>query len=300
MMADNKFDGTGVATITPFRDGAIDEVALDQIVKFQIDAGVDYLVCLGTTGEASTLSDEEKMRVQRCMLRTNNNRLPFVLGIFGGNHTASQIRSMQAWDLTGVNALLCASPAYVKPSQQGLYEHFRALADASPLPLIIYNVPGRTAKNMKAETILRLAHDCPNIIGVKEASADLMQGSSIIKSRPDGFLVMSGDDPTALGLMACGGNGVISVIANAFPREMSQMVRLALANDFQQARKIHLDLLSLHHWLYVEGNPVGVKAAMQIMGFCSREVRLPLAQLSDPNFRKLQDELERFESSIGQ
>ena len=277
--------------MTPFKGGEIDEPALKNIVERQIMGQVDYLVCLGTTGEASMLSNVEKRKVQDTMLHTNAGRLPFVLGIFSGNHTDAQVQMLSSWDLHGVDALLIASPAYVKPSQEGLFRHYQALAETSPLPIILYNVPGRTASNMYVETVLRIAESFDNVIGIKEASADLVQATKLIKYRPDGFLVISGDDPTALGLLACGGDGVISVIANAFPSEWSQLVHAALANDYVAAAAIHGQLVDLHHWIYVEGNPCGIKAVLELQGICDREVRQPLAKLSDASMAGLQHSL---------
>ncbi len=297
MIETNRFRGTGVATVTPFRDGKIDEPALRKIVEYQINGGVGYLVCLGTTGEANMLSRQEKKLVQEVMQSANNSNLPFVLGIFGGNNTRAQVAELQQWDLQGVDALLIASPAYVKPSQEGIFLHFQALAEASDLPIILYNVPGRTSSNMSAETTLRLAEEFENIIGIKEASGDLIQCSQIIKHRPDGFLVISGDDPTGLGLLACGGDGIISVIANAFPRQWSQLVSLALQGNFSAAAQVHLQLLELHKWLYIEGNPTGVKAILEHQGLCTREVRQPLAALSLGSLANLMQALEPLEIS---
>ncbi len=285
-MNTERFRGTGVATITPFVNGKVDLTALEKIVDFQIAEGVNYLVCLGTTGEAITLSDDEIQNILKTTLAVNAGRVPVVFGIFGGNNTTGLVKRLAQFDLTGVDALLSSSPAYNKPTQDGIYAHYRMLAEASPLPIILYNVPGRTCSNISAETILRLA-EIDHIIGVKDASGDMVQATKIIKSKPHDFLVLSGDDPTTLPLLSCGGDGVISVIANAFPGLFSRMVSDAIDENFVEARIIHRQLIDIHHWLYVEGNPAGVKGAMEILGFCRREVRLPLVPLSDQSYRNL-------------
>ena len=298
MLESNQFRGVGVATVTPFANGEIDEKALKAVVKHQMNGGIQYLVCLGTTGESNMLSSLEKNKVQDVMLEVNNASLPFVLGIFGGNNTSSQIKMLKEWNLEGVDALLIASPAYVKPSQEGILQHYKSLSEASPLPIILYNVPGRTASNMRSDVILMLAEECENIIGIKEASGDVVQGSQLIKHRTDDFLVISGDDPTALGLLGCGGDGLISVIANAYPKELSAMVNAALNNDFKKAQKYHHLLLDLHHWLYVEGNPTGIKAILEEMNLSTREVRQPLAPLSEASRIKLIETMEKLDSQL--
>ena len=285
-MSTDKFRGTGVATITPFRDGEVDLDGLAEIIEFQIEQGVDYLVCLGTTGEAITLSNEETLAVLHKTIAVNAGRVPIVLGIFGGNNTHVLANKLANYDLEGVDAVLSSSPAYNKPTQEGIYQHYCTLAKRSPRPIIIYNVPGRTCSNITAETILRLAA-VDNIIGVKDASADMIQAAQVIKNKPADFLVLSGDDPTTLALLATGGEGVISVIANAYPGLFSSMVRAGLAGDFITARRIHLQLLDIHPSLYKEGNPAGIKGAMEILGLCKREVRLPLVPLSDLVFKNL-------------
>ena len=295
-----KFTGLGVATVTPFAQDAIDVAALRRIIDYQIQGGVDYIVCLGTTGEASMLTDPEKYKVQEVMLEQINGRLPLVLGIFGGNHTAEQIRKLQSWNLQGIEALLIASPAYIKPSQQGIYSHYSALAESTSLPIIIYNVPGRTSSNITWETTVALAENHSNIIGIKEASGDLTQGTKIIKHSPAEFIVTSGDDPTALGLMACGGDGVISVIANAYPNSFSRLVNSALTSDYQTAASIHQALIDLHQWLYIEGNPVGVKAVLAEMGFCRPDVRQPLAPLSIENLEMLRGAIAEVKIKLGE
>ncbi len=291
------FAGTGVATITPMSQGQVNYTALEGIIDFQIRSGVDYVVCLGTTGEATTLTVHEKRKVLAATLNAAAGRVPVVLGDYGGNNTAAIIERLTQYDLTGVSALLSASPAYNKPTQEGIFLHYQALAQATSLPIVLYNVPGRTSSNVLPDTVLRLAAAHPNIIGIKEASADLVQATDLLSKCPDNFLVLSGDDPTALPFIACGGHGIISVIANAFPASFSCMIRLALQGDFVAARDIHLAISPLHHWMYVEGNPAGVKGAMQILGKCDREVRLPLAPLTDSAFQGLQRAISRFQST---
>ncbi|NND08258.1 MAG: 4-hydroxy-tetrahydrodipicolinate synthase [Saprospiraceae bacterium] len=286
-MNTDQFRGTGVATITPFQDGKLDLDALSEIIDFQITQGVDYLVCLGTTGEAITLSHEETQKVLHLTIDVNAKRVPLVFGIFGGNNTQVLASKLAGYNLAGVDAVLSSSPAYNKPTQEGIYQHYRTLAEKSPRPIIIYNVPGRTCSNISAETILRLSA-IDNIIGVKDASADMVQAAQVIKQKPADFLMLSGDDPTTLSLLASGGDGVISVIANAYPGPFSKMVKAGLAGDFTTARNIHLQLLDIHPLLYAEGNPAGIKGAMEILGKCTREVRLPLVPLSNKSYQDLQ------------
>ena len=286
--------GTGTALVTPFKNNAIDEPALHKVIEFQINEGVDYLVCLGTTGEGSTLTQMESQQVLDITVNINNGRIPIVFGAFGGNNTEDIISKFGKFNLTGVTALLSVSPYYNKPSQKGILEHYQRLNDFSPLPMIIYNVPGRTSSNILAETTIQIAETCQQIIGIKEASGDLVQASKIIKYKPNNFLVLSGDDPTAIGMLAAGGDGVISVIANAFPGPFSKMVRLGLANNFIEAGKIHVAFIDIHKWLYVEGNPVGIKAAMEIMGLCLKDVRLPLSAMSDENMMHLRNAIQNF------
>ncbi|HHS95271.1 MAG TPA: 4-hydroxy-tetrahydrodipicolinate synthase, partial [Phaeodactylibacter sp.] len=218
-------------------------------------------------------------------------RLPVVVGMFGGNNTAQLIKKFQSFDFSGVDAVLSSSPAYNKPTQEGIFQHYMALAKHSPVPIILYNVPGRTASNISAETTIRLAKAHEKFIAVKEASGDLVQTAHIINNAPENFLVLSGDDPTALACMACGGHGLISVIGNCLPFHTSEMIRLARNNDFAKARKYHLQLLDMDKWLYIQGNPVGVKAAMEILGLCSREVRLPLVPFSEEHMESLRKAL---------
>ena len=285
----DKFRGTGVALVTPFTDKNVDHDALRRIVNHVIDGGVDYLVALGTTGESALLTDDEKLEVLQTIIDENNSRVPVVAGNFGGNNTKRLQRYIEEFNFTGIDAILSASPAYVKPSQEGIYRHYMELAEAAPVPIIIYNVPGRTASNITTSTMVRLAEASDKFIGVKEASGDLVQGTEMIQKVPKNFFVTSGDDPTALPLIACGSTGVISVIANAFPHIFSSMIGAALDNDYVTARKLNKQLYDIHKWLYVEGNPVGIKAAMQILGICHRDVRLPLAAMSDEHYLKLEE-----------
>lgn len=284
--------GTGVALITPFRNGQVDKVALTALIEHVITGGVEYIVSLGTTGEATSLSDEEQMQVLQHTIQTVNGRIPLVAGQFGDNNTSRVVEKLKIFASTGVSAILSSSPAYVKPSQEGIYQHYMALADASPLPIIIYNVPGRTASNISAGTIVRLAEASDKFIGVKDASADLVQASAIARDAPDGFNLISGDDPTAIACVAVGGKGVISVMANVFPGSFSWMMRFALSGQWDEARRLHYRLLDLHHWLYIEGNPVGIKEAVAIRNLASNELRLPLVPMSDSNRAKLKAEME--------
>ncbi|NUN99069.1 MAG: 4-hydroxy-tetrahydrodipicolinate synthase [Saprospiraceae bacterium] len=293
-MSPLKFRGIGVALITPFHeDKTIDYPALGRIIEFIITGGVDYLVCLGTTGEAITLSAQECREVLDFTIKVTANRVPVVAGFFGSNHTARLVEELKSYDFQGVSAIMSSSPSYNKPNQEGIYQHYMAVAEASPLPLIIYNVPGRTASNVSADTLLRLANSSSKFIGVKEASGDLVQAMQILKRRPEGFLVISGDDPLTLPILGCGGDGVISVIGNAYPAQFSEMVHAGLRGDFETARSLNDALLDVHPWLYTEGNPAGIKAALEILGFCTRQVRLPLVALSEATKEKLQQEMHQ-------
>lgn len=283
--------GLGVALVTPFRNGEIDYEALGRVIDHTLEGGADFLVSLGTTGETSTLAWEECVEVLRFTLARTNGRRPVVTGLFAGNNTASIRQRMSGFDFDGISALLSASPAYIKPPQEGIYQHYLALAEASPIPIILYNVPGRTASNLSAETTLRLAKSGRHIMGIKEASTNLMQGMQILKHRPESFRVWSGDDPSALSLLSAGADGVISVIGNAFPSEFGEMIHAALEDDFARARHYNNLLLDLHRWMYIEGNPAGVKAALEIKGLCTREVRLPLVPLREEYVEKLRSDM---------
>lgn len=288
--------GTGVALVTPFSNGQIDFDALTRIIDHVINGGVEYVISLGTTGEATSLTDAEQEAVIRHTVNVVAGRVPVVAGHFGGNNTAQVCEKLKAFDPTGIAAILSSSPAYVKPSQEGIYQHYMALAEASPLPLIIYNVPGRTASNISANTLVRLAKASDRFIAVKDASADLVQGSVIARDAPSRFTLLSGDDPTALAAIGIGCRGVISVIANVFPREFSDMMRLGMQGKRDEAAALHYKLLDLHHWLYVEGNPVGIKEAMAHKGLCNAELRLPLVRMSEGNRARLREEMGRIDS----
>ncbi|MDD4033011.1 MAG: 4-hydroxy-tetrahydrodipicolinate synthase [Bacteroidales bacterium] len=281
------FTGTGVALVTPFtQDLKIDFDALESIVNHVIDGKVDYLVVLGTTGETPTLSFEEKCLVLKKVLEVNANRLPVLYGI-GGNHTAEVCDAIEKTDFSGVQGLLSVVPYYNKPSQEGLIRHFSVIAEKSPVPVVLYNVPTRTVTNLNAETALTLARECPNIVAVKEASGNLGQMMEILKGAPEHFSLISGDDGLTLPIMAMGGAGVISVAANAFPAQISSMVRLASSGDFEGARKIHYALMDFYAALFCEGNPVGVKAVMEILGICGNIFRLPLVPVSKQTYERL-------------
>lgn len=288
-----QFRGTGVALVTPFTKGKVDFTQLERIIEYNISGGVDYLVSLGTTGEAVTLSERECQEIMQFTVKSANGRVPVVAGLFGDNHTARLLERLKKYDLEGISAVMSASPHYVKPNQEGIFRHFMEMEKISPLPIIMYNVPGRTSSNMSANTTLRLANASEKFIAIKEASGDIVQGSKIIKHKPDNFLVISGDDPTALGLIACGADGVISVIANAFPATFSDMIRAALNGDMATARDLNLHLIDVHDWLYIDGNPVGIKAALDMLGYGSQDVRLPLAPMSQQNYLQLKKEIDK-------
>ena len=276
----NPFQGLGVALITPFRaNGTIDHAALSKVVEHQIIGGIDYLVVMGTTGESATLNKEEKKQLLAHVVEIVHNRVPIVLGI-GGNDTAEVAGQLQAFELDGVDAILSVSPYYNKPTQEGIYQHYKALAQVSLRPIILYNVPGRTMSNISAETTLRLARDFKNIIGIKEASGNLDQIALILKHRPKGFLVISGDDALTLPILALGGDGVISVVGNGLPLEFSKLVRAAMKGDMETARTEHLKLIELITLLFVEGNPGGIKEVLKFIGLCENHLRLPLVPVS--------------------
>lgn len=289
----SKFRGTGVALITPFKEKKVDYDALERIIENVISKGVEYIVSLGTTGEAITLSSKECREVFDFTIKTVKGRLPIVAGLFGSNYTEMLVEKLKTYNLEGFDAIMSSSPAYSKPPQEGIFQHYLAVANASPVPVIIYNVPSRTGSNIRPETILRLANASDNFLGVKEASGDMGQAMKILKERPAHFMVFSGEDTLTVPMIACGADGVISVIANLYPESFSHMVRSALAGDFKTAAKINADLLDIHPWLYVEGNPVGIKAAMEIAGFCSSDVRIPLVPLSAQPYAQLKLEMSK-------
>lgn len=275
-MMQNIFKGLGVALVTPFKaDGSVDFDALRRLLDYQLSNGVDFLCVLGTTAETPCLSAEEKVKVKNIVVEKVQGRVPILLGC-GGNNTAAVVESLKNDDFTGVDGILSVCPYYNKPSQEGLYQHFKAIANATDLPVVLYNVPGRVGVNMTAETTLRLANDCPNIVAIKEASGNFAQIDDIIKNKPSHFDVISGDDGITFPLITLGAVGVISVIGNALPKEFSRMVRLALNGDYKNALEIHHKFTELFGLLFVDGNPAGVKAMLNIMGLIENQLRLPL------------------------
>ena len=297
-MNHSQFTGTGVAMITPFKNGAVDYPTIERIVDHLIDGGINYIVALGSTGETATLNEEESRKILNVVISSVNKRVPVVAGNFGGNNTLELCKKIKNYDFTGIDAILSSSPAYVKPSQEGIYKHYMEMEKVSSVPIILYNVPGRTRSNMEWTTTIRLAEASSKFIGIKEATGDLIQATRIINNKPDNFIVTSGDDEVALPMVACGGDGVISVIGNAFPKEFSGMIDAALKNDFVEARRLNKLTYDLHKWLYVEGNPVGIKSAMQLLGFGGNEVRLPLSRMSDVNFLGLEKALRNVMSDL--
>ena len=275
-MTNFNLQGMGVALITPFKtDKSIDWEAFGRLLDYQIEGGVDYLVVLGTTSEYPTLEPEECEAIRQFVIDRAGGRIPLVLGV-GGNNTAAVVRELRSLDLSAYSAILSVVPFYNKPSQEGIYQHYAAIATASPLPVILYNVPGRTGVNMTAQTTLSLAANFPNIVGIKEASGNMAQVDEIIKHKSPDFMVISGDDAVTFPLITLGACGVISVIGNAFPREFSRMVRLALNGDYEAARTIHHRFNDLFGLLFVDGNPAGVKCVLNAKGLCANELRLPL------------------------
>ncbi len=283
----------GVALVTPFKqDKSIDFDALARLLEYQIKNGVDYMVVLGTTAETATLSSSEKKQVREFIVERVAGRLPLVIGI-GGNNTMALVEELKTADLSQFQAVLSVVPYYNKPSQEGIYQHYKAIATASPIPVILYNVPGRTGVNMTAETTLRLAREFDNIIGVKEASGNISQMDDIIKNKSEDFMVISGDDGITFPLITLGAVGVISVIGNAFPKEFSRMVRLALQGDYERALTIHHRFTELFSLLFVDGNPAGVKCLLHAMGFIENELRLPLVPTRITTYEKIRHVLEQ-------
>lgn len=275
-MKHNIFSGLGIALITPFTtQGNVDFDALKKIVEYQLENGADFLCILATTGETPCLTQQEKEDIKRTIVELVNGRIPVVVGC-GGNNTAAVVEELKTGNFKGIDGILSVCPYYNKPSQEGLYQHFKAIANATQLPVILYNVPGRTGINMKAETTIRLANDCENIVAIKEASGNLEQVDEILKNKPDGFAVLSGDDSLTYPMIACGADGVISVIGNALPKEFSRMIRLERNGEFEAAVKIHHKFTDLYSLLFVDGNPAGVKALLHEMGFIENILRLPL------------------------
>jgi 4-hydroxy-tetrahydrodipicolinate synthase len=288
-----QFHGTGVALVTPFNtDGTVDYQGLKRLINHLVDGGIDYLVSLGTTGETATLSKDEKKKVWEFTAEINNNRLPLVAGI-GGNDTIEIGNAIKTFESNQYSAVLSVSPYYSKPTQTGIYEHYKYLSELSELPIILYNVPGRTGSNMSAETTCKLAHDFKNIIATKEASGNFDQFNQIMRDKPSDFLLISGDDPIAMPMIAIGAIGVISVIGNALPKQLSDMINLCLKGDFSSALPAHLSLLEITRLMFAEGNPAGVKATLKQLNICEDVVRLPLVKASSALNKSLAEELIR-------
>lgn len=286
--------GTGVALVTPFKeDLSIDTEALKSIVNFSVDGGIEYLVILGTTAENATLSQEEKELVIKTVIDSNNGRLPLVLGV-GGNDTMRIVEELKTRDFSAFVAVLSVSPFYNKPTQEGIYQHFKMVAEASPIPVILYNVPGRTASNMLPSTVLRLANDFKNIVAIKEAAGDIVQAMQLIKNKPDNFLVISGDDMIALPMVLAGGSGVISVIGQGFPKEFSEMIRLGLNRKVNDAYKIQYALDDCIDMIFEQGNPAGIKQVFQSLGIAENFVRLPLVTVDE----SLRERIKQFVKKI--
>ncbi len=279
--------GTGVAIVTPFHfSGETDFGSLRKLLNNIIENGVDFIVGLGTTSEAVTLTSEEKKEVMKYVIETVDSRIPVVMGI-GGNNTRSVIEEIDNTDFTGISAILSVAPYYNKPNQRGIYEHFKTISEHSPVPIILYNVPGRTSSNISAETTLKLAKDFKNIAAIKEASGDFDQIMKIIQSKPDGFNVLSGDDALTLPMISLGAEGVISVIANGYPEQFSKMVNLARIGDIEDARNIHYELISIINLIFEDGNPAGIKAVLEILGIMGNNLRLPMVPVNHDLYMKL-------------
>ena len=291
-MIQTRLKGMGVALVTPFKeDGSVDYEALLRLVDYQLQNGTDFLCVLGTTAETPTLSKEEKEKVKRTVIDRVGGRIPILLGV-GSNSTQAVVETVKNDDMTGVDALLVVVPYYNKPSQEGIYQHYKAVAEATELPIVLYNVPGRTGVNMTAETTLRLARDFKNVVAIKEASGNIAQMDDIIKNKPENFDVISGDDGITFPLITLGAVGVISVIGNAFPKEFSRMTRLALQGDYANALKIHHSFTELFSLLFVDGNPAGVKAMLNAMGMIENRLRLPLVPTRITTFEKMRQILQ--------
>lgn len=286
-MANNIFKGLGIALITPFKsDSSVDYEALARLVEYQLDNGADFFCILATTGETPCLTKEEKNKIKQLVIDINQGKLPILMGC-GGNNTAAVVEELKTSDWSGIDGVLSVCPYYNKPSQEGLYQHFKAIAQASPLPVVLYNVPGRTGINLKAETTVRLANDCENIVAIKEASGSLEQVDEIIKNKPSRFDVISGDDALTFPMIASGAAGVISVIGNALPKEFSRMIRYEFRGEYEPARKIHHRFTELYSLLFVDGNPAGVKALLHEMGMIENELRLPLVPTRITTMQKI-------------
>ena len=291
-MARNIFKGLGIALVTPFTaDGQVDYKSLKRLLEYQIDNGADFLCILATTGETPCLTQQEKDNITQLVKDVNHGRLPILKGC-GGNNTAAIVEELKNSDWTGIDGILSVCPYYNKPSQEGLYQHFKAIAEASLLPVVLYNVPGRTGINLKPETTVRLANDCENIVAIKEASGSLEQVDEIIKNKPKRFDVISGDDALTFSMVASGAAGVISVIGNALPKEFSRMIRLEFRGEYEPARKIHHAFTELYSLLFVDGNPAGVKALLHEMGFIENQLRLPLVPTKVSTLQKMAEILK--------
>ena len=289
----NKLTGTGVAIVTPFKNNSeVDYAALEKVINYIIENKVEYIVTLGTTGETPTLTREEQIQIVNFTSEKINGRVPLVLGI-GGNNTAEIIDRFSDFSFDSITAVLSSSPNYNKPSQEGIFQHYKLIAEVSPVPVILYNVPGRTGSNITAETTLRLAKECKNIGGIKEASGNMVQCMHILKNVPADFLFVSGDDHISLPLVACGSKGVISVAANCFPKDFSEMIRLSLKSEYAEAQKLHYQLLEGYDLLFVENNPAGVKAFLYELKLIENELRLPVVPLSAPFHQKVKDFLAK-------
>lgn len=292
-----KFRGTGVAIVTPFKnDSSIDFAALGRMVNHVISGGINYIVVMGTTGESVTLTKDEKKAIISYVVEVTDNRVPLVIGI-GGNNTQEVINCIRHTNLTRVDGILSVAPYYNKPNQRGLIQHFKAIATSSPIPVILYNVPGRTCSNISSDTCLELANECENIVAIKEASGDIAQIMRIIKGKPDNFSVISGDDLMTLPIISSGGSGVISVLANAFPAATSELVTNSLKNNFKSAREIQLRYLEMTELLFIDGNPAGVKAMLSIMNLCQNNLRLPLVPVTKAIYTRIQKAIEEVNKS---
>lgn len=291
-MVQNIFKGLGIALVTPFEeDGSVDYTALKRLVEYQLDNGADFFCILATTGETPTLTAEEKQKIKDFVVDLVQARVPILMGC-GGYNTAAVVAELKNSDFKGIDGILSICPYYNKPSQEGLYQHFKAIAAATELPIVMYNVPGRTGINMKAETTIRLARDCHNIVAIKEASGNLEQVDEIIKNKPNDFDVISGDDSLTFPMVSCGAVGVISVIGNALPKEFSKMIRLQMRGEYDPARKIHHRFTDLFSLLFVDGNPAGVKAMLSEMGFIKNVLRLPLVPMRINNMQRMSNILK--------
>ena len=291
-MARNIFKGLGIALVTPFTvSGEVDYKAIQRLVEYQIQNGADFLCILATTGETPCLSAEEKNNIKKLVIETNRGRLPILMGC-GGNNTRAVVEELKTSDWTGIDGVLSVCPFYNKPSQEGLYQHFKAIAEASPLPVVLYNVPGRTGINMKSDTTVRLARDCENIVAIKEASGSLEQVDEIIKNKPERFDVISGDDALTFSMVASGAAGSISVIGNALPKEVSRMIRLEFRGEYESARTIHHRFTELYSLLFVDGNPAGVKALLHEMGFIENVLRLTVVSTRITTLQKMTEILK--------